>query len=216
MTHSFQVKILYIIMALAANDNNDNDGFRKRLEGFVDLCPGQQCIIRNPQEGNPPHNNLHNAVHIFLGGHMRVVPSASNDPIFFLHHANIDRLFESWLRKFTDANRPLPDYSIINNGHPGHNLNDSLVPFFPLKTNADMYKVSSELGYLYNRLQENIPSTDFETCSADINCIRGGYRAPAASPTPTPTTSTTSTSNSIYHIQLYLLLVGVAIAAILM
>ena len=100
-----------IIMALAANDNNDNDGFRKRLEGFVDLCPGQQCIIRNPQEEDTPHNNLHNAVHIFLGGHMRVVPSASNDPIFFLHHANIDRLFESWLRKFTDANLSLPDYT---------------------------------------------------------------------------------------------------------
>ena len=59
-----------IIMALAANDNNDNDGFRKRLEGFVDLCPGQQCIIRNPQEEDTPHNNLHNAVHIFLGGYV--------------------------------------------------------------------------------------------------------------------------------------------------
>ena len=85
-----------IVMALAANNNNDQLGFRKRLEGFVDLCPGNtpQCL----EHGPGTHNNLHNAVHIFLGGHMRTVPSASNDPIFFLHHANIDRLFESWIQ----------------------------------------------------------------------------------------------------------------------
>ena len=61
------------------------------------------------------------------------------------------------------------------------------------------------------------PTPTINSTTADINCMRGGYHASATSPTPTPTASTEpGSSNSIYHIQLYLLLVGVAIAAILM
>ena len=193
----------------------------------MDLCPGNspQCI-RYVDKGRT-HNNLHNAVHIFIGGHMRIVPSASNDPIFFLHHANVDRLFESWIRKA--GGNPPSGYSMTETGgHPGHNLNDYLVPFFPLKTNADMYKRSSELGFRYDMLQrtDNLPSDDSLTRPCPNNtCMRGGYNI---SPTPTPTnpassstsTSTASTgtdsSNSVYHIQLYLLLFGVATASILM
>ena len=37
----------------------------------------------------------HNAVHIKLGFHMRNMTSP-NDPIFFLHHANIDRIWAEW------------------------------------------------------------------------------------------------------------------------
>ena len=195
-----------IVMALAANDNSNQLGFRKRLEGFVDLCPGNTPPCLDNTKGK--HNNLHNAVHIFLGGHMRIVPSASNDPIFFLHHANIDRLFESWIRRFGNI---LPNYGMQTGGHPGHNWNDYLVPFFPLKTNADMYKRSSELGFSYDSLHQtnNLPSDDsLMQCPITSNtdemdpCERGGYHP--------------GSSNSIYHIQLYLLFLGVVSAAILM
>ena len=43
-------------------------------------------------EGSP-----HGAVHGLVGGVMRRVPTAANDPIFWLHHANIDRLWDQWL-----------------------------------------------------------------------------------------------------------------------
>jgi tyrosinase len=43
-------------------------------------------------EGTP-----HGAVHVQVGGLMGLVPTAANDPIFWLHHANIDRLWEGWL-----------------------------------------------------------------------------------------------------------------------
>ena len=212
-----------IIMALSANNNDDQYGFRNRLEGFVDLCPDNNPRCITYDKGNT-HNNLHNAVHIFLGGHMRIVPSASNDPIFFLHHANVDRLFESWIRKA--GGNPPSGYSMYETGgHPGHNLNDYLVPFFPLKTNADMYKRSSELGFHYDMLQrtDNLPLDDFlRPCHS--TCLRGGYHEGPSTPTPTnPASSSTSTttastdsdsSNSVYHIQLYLLLFGVATASI--
>ncbi|MDV2991188.1 MAG: hypothetical protein N4J56_000842 [Chroococcidiopsis sp. SAG 2025] len=40
----------------------------------------------------------HNGIHSRIGGLMGSVPTAARDPIFWLHHANIDRLWERWLR----------------------------------------------------------------------------------------------------------------------
>jgi tyrosinase len=48
---------------------------------------------------------IHNTVHVTAGGpgsnsvssgHMSVLPTASFDPLFFLHHANVDRIFALW------------------------------------------------------------------------------------------------------------------------
>lgn len=41
-------------------------------------------------------NGVHGAVHVRTGGDMQSVPSAAFDPIFYLHHANIDRLWAQW------------------------------------------------------------------------------------------------------------------------
>ena len=44
-------------------------------------------------------NGLHGAVHVSVGNStdgMGVVPWAANDPIFWLHHCNIDRIWASW------------------------------------------------------------------------------------------------------------------------
>lgn len=52
----------------------------------------------NALEGTP-----HGAVHCAVGvkscpsGYMGYVPTAGNDPIFYAHHTNIDRLYECWL-----------------------------------------------------------------------------------------------------------------------
>ena len=41
-------------------------------------------------------NGVHGSVHVRTGGDMGSVPSAAYDPIFYLHHANIDRLWANW------------------------------------------------------------------------------------------------------------------------
>jgi hypothetical protein len=41
-------------------------------------------------------NGVHGAVHVRVGGDMSSVPTAGYDPIFYLHHANIDRLWAQW------------------------------------------------------------------------------------------------------------------------
>jgi tyrosinase len=84
-------------------------GFRNRLEGF--LGPG-----------------LHNQVHRWVGGDM-APPSSPNDPVFFLHHCNVDRIWESWMkingRQYQpDENAPV---TLL-----GHRIDDPLVsPFDP-------------------------------------------------------------------------------------
>jgi tyrosinase len=45
-------------------------------------------------EGTP-----HNYIHRFAGGNMRNPDLAARDPIFWLHHANVDRLWTRWVRK---------------------------------------------------------------------------------------------------------------------
>ena len=149
-----------IKMALTAAKYYGDDGFNQRAEGFVELCAGETmpCMYRDEKN---THNNLHNAVHLYIGGHMSDVPTASNDPVFFLHHATVDRMFEAWLqiRNF-DGTSPAYINGQDPRPHPGHNFEDYLVPFFPLKTNKDMYKRASDLGFRYYtpmQLQSFIP-----------------------------------------------------------
>ena len=54
--------------------------------------------------------NPHDGVHQSIGGNMSVVDLSARDPIFFLHHANIDRIWDVWERKQKGQNLPsLPD-----------------------------------------------------------------------------------------------------------
>ena len=39
-------------------------------------------------------SNPHNNVHVDIGGWMGSVPTAAQDPVFYVHHSNIDRLLE--------------------------------------------------------------------------------------------------------------------------
>ena len=113
----------------------------------MDVCPNF--------DGGFRYTELHNRVHIYIGGAMQSVPRASNDPIFFLHHCNIDRLYEEWLDQYSDED--LPSYqpsSFYHDIDPGHNIDEYLVPIFPLITNRDMHTRATSLGYTYKETQQ--------------------------------------------------------------
>ena len=48
---------------------------------------------------------MHNAIHAFVGGsgHMAIVPFSAFDPVFWLHHANVDRLVAIWQAIYPDS-----------------------------------------------------------------------------------------------------------------
>jgi tyrosinase len=60
----------------------------------------------------------HNTVHDQISGDMSS-GTAPNDPVFWLHHANIDRMWTLWQKAHGVNN-----YQPTSGGPPGHNLND--------------------------------------------------------------------------------------------
>lgn len=87
-------------------------------------------------------NGVHGSVHVRTGGDMGSVPTASYDPIFYLHHANVDRLWAQW-----QASHP--------GALPVSEATFALEPFnrpFTLQwqTGADVESTTA-LGYQYRR-----------------------------------------------------------------
>jgi hypothetical protein len=78
------------------------NSFRNLVEGWV---------------GPEPNVNIHNRVHVWVGGSM--LPSSSpNDPVFFLNHAKEDELWAVWIQKHPGVSHYLPlDSFTLPAGH---------------------------------------------------------------------------------------------------
>ena len=110
----------------AAPWDRNATGFRNRVEGW-----------------NPP-NDLHNLVHIWVGGDM-LPASSPNDPVFFLNHCNVDRIWEAWMVK--NGRIYLPT-STTPGGPAGQRLNDPLAsPFGPSVTPAQVLNMATVYTY---------------------------------------------------------------------
>jgi tyrosinase len=97
--------------------------------------------LRNYLEGwNSPSGDseMHNRVHEWIGGSMLV--ASTDDPLFWLVHAEIDRLWAIW------QNWHGYDYPVA--GAPfGHNLLD---PMYPWRTTPQDVLDHHKLGYAYD------------------------------------------------------------------
>jgi tyrosinase len=58
--------------------------------------------FRNYVEGWEGPARIHNSVHVWVGGDM-TDSTSPNDPTFFLHHCNVDRIWHAWQRRYPDA-----------------------------------------------------------------------------------------------------------------
>ncbi|XP_022594573.1 tyrosinase-like [Seriola dumerili] len=122
-----------------AMDRNANMSFRNTLEGFGDPQTGL---------GNSSRMGMHAALHLFMNGSMSSVQGSANDPIFLLHHAFVDSIYEQWLRR----HRPSPSQYPDSNAPIGHNSEYHMVPFLPLHRNREYFISSKDLGYEYSYL----------------------------------------------------------------
>ena len=81
--------------------------------------------FRNNVEGWNPNLGLHNRVHVWVGGDM--LPSTSpNDPIFFMNHCNVDRIWEAWMRKPGGPGRAYLPGDTAPVSLRGHRLSDAM------------------------------------------------------------------------------------------
>ena len=75
-------------------------------------------------EGNP-----HGSAHTSFGGSISSIGTAARDPLFFLLHCNVDRLWAKWQQQNNRFN-PAQAASYDGSGNPiGHNLPDTMWPW---------------------------------------------------------------------------------------
>jgi hypothetical protein len=87
----------------------------------------------------------HDSVHVGVGGLMGQVPSAAQDPLFYLHHSNIDRLWNIWLAQGGGRKDPLGDANWRNTPYTFFDENGTQVTM----TGCQVLRAAQQLNYRY-------------------------------------------------------------------
>jgi hypothetical protein len=125
------------------------------------------------------YGNPHSAVHGQVSGNMGSVPTAARDPVFYLHHCNIDRYWECWLR--------------LGGGraNPGSPWPEQTFPFRTAsgRRNAVVGDCgrAADLGYTYENVScGRFIRPDIRDLLRDLRLIRVRVRPPRPIPDPWP------------------------------
>jgi hypothetical protein len=97
-----------------------------------------------------PHAPIHNAV----GGNtgwMSYFTCAARDPIFWLHHANIDRLWQVWLNKTGGRKNPIANGTWATQTFTFFDENKTAVTM----TGCQILNMATQLGYKYEGVAVN-------------------------------------------------------------
>ena len=131
---------------VAPFDDSSPSGFRNMAEGWIPKAPP------------PPHT--HNRIHGYVGGSMEPMTSP-NDPVFFLHHCFVDKLWADWQAKHKNDVGYQP-YLPPQGARQGHNLYDYMPPW-----NTQQYHVRPvdvldhrKLGYRYETEDYLLPGEE--------------------------------------------------------
>lgn len=105
---------------------------------------------------------IHDNIHVLTGGHMGIVPQAAYDPVFWLHHANVDRIFAIYQAAY-------PDKWLIESAEVGSSMwytsgtvkdsSSALEPFHQSSDGefwvSDDLRDTSSFNYVYEDLYNN-------------------------------------------------------------
>jgi tyrosinase len=83
--------------------------------------------FRNYLEGWEGPARIHNAVHVWIGGDM-ADSTSPNDPVFFLHHCNVDRIWHAWRIRYPNA--PYVPPQSASSTLAFHRIDDALYSVF--------------------------------------------------------------------------------------
>ncbi|MDF5729064.1 MAG: tyrosinase family protein [Rhizonema sp. PD38] len=167
-TNNYPIPKEDIEQVLAINDYNT---FRPALEGFIKVdSTGQQT------QGV----FLHNYFHSFIGGAtfdftvgrpsalgtMADLSSSINDPVFWLVHSNVDRLWAEWQKRGHEGSNYYP----ASGGHYGENLNDRLWPWDGGESTPANWGPGNLLSYI-----PSFSPDDIVTPATTLNFRKYGY-----------------------------------------
>lgn len=122
------------VAAALQQPDYDLDPWDREVDGF-----------RNTVEGWPGTPGAHNRVHVWIGGDMAPATSP-NDPVFYLNHCNVDRIWEAWMREHGRVY--VPDQSASEDLEL-HRINDPMYSILTTQpiTPADLLEASAFYSY---------------------------------------------------------------------
>lgn len=115
--------------------------FRNSLEGWRGksgvFCDSTNNNMDAKGDGSGLRSKMHNIVHVYVGGIFTPNPAdtsvrhagsmaqntSPNDPVFWIHHANIDRIWTAWMKRHGRTFAP------VTGAPMGNNLNDVMEPW---------------------------------------------------------------------------------------
>ena len=128
----------------------------------------------------------HNQVHGMVGGIMGSTLTAAQDPVFFVHHANVDRLWDLWLANNSLNADPTSDSIWGGTSFGFFDENANAVSMTP----CDVLRAAQQLNYIYDTEPAQVEQYcgNTQPCSSSYtvlvnNCIQkppfylnqGGY-----------------------------------------
>ncbi|VDN11547.1 unnamed protein product [Dibothriocephalus latus] len=109
--------------------------FHQALEGFC-----------GRPDDNSTHLFMHNKVHNMVRGSHCCSATSTNDPLFILHHTQIDRIFELWFRRTQPRITEYPADHVA----PGSCRECPLIGWIPVVRHVQFFKEAEKLGIRYD------------------------------------------------------------------
>ncbi|KAJ3165669.1 hypothetical protein HDU88_003862 [Geranomyces variabilis] len=144
----------------------------------------QQALMQNSRTSYASFRNNfesqpHNAVHSSIGGDMFVVTISPNDPLFYLHHANVDRMWSIWQRNNPSLALTYNDFqrAVTINDPLQYNIawgNQAVVRWFLTTTSG---------GTMCYNYSNSVAPSALQFDNAAVNALKSGA-APKPAPAP--------------------------------
>ncbi|WAR12666.1 TYR3-like protein [Mya arenaria] len=152
------------------------------IKGLMDFCKYQEITTGTEDYFSNPFNLevLHDGVHDWIGGDMGVVGYSGFDPVFWMHHAFIDYIWEQFRQNQQQSHcniDPETDYPATNlaqNNHSGHGPADPMHAFEYLKNIDGMWNNWTKDYYSYEPQPEcpECGNSPYLFCDKNIDSIR--------------------------------------------
>src|SRR5215813_70852 len=121
-----------------------NNGSASLSASRIDTSSGMAQINFNSASSGL-ENSPHNHVHVDIGGWMGDPSTAAQDPVFYVHHANIDRLWNIWKAQGGGRVDPLSDSTWKNTPFTFFDENKTQVTL----KGCDVLRAAEQLNYTY-------------------------------------------------------------------
>jgi hypothetical protein len=123
-----------------AGINNGDPMPPSAVDASPDLAQNNYFNFQSGLEGTP-----HGTIHVTIGGNMGNFAGAGRDPIFWLHHCNIDRLWEVWLYTGSGHTNPTGNAPWLNQTYTFATETGALVNHH----GSEILDTQTQLRYVY-------------------------------------------------------------------